>query len=85
GDAAVVFEQAGLVLGHDPWSRPIATVGGAISTNGMGYTAAKYGSMGDRMFAALMVLAALALFLYASVDRIMIRLVYWQNEAEKET
>ena len=39
----------------------------------------------DRMFAALMVLAALALFLYASVDRIMTRLVYWQNEAEKET
>jgi len=38
-----------------------------------------------RMFAALMVLAALALFLYASVDRIMTRLVYWQNEAEKET
>jgi FAD/FMN-containing dehydrogenase len=39
----------GLLLGHDPWSRPIATVGGAISTNGMGYLAGKYGSMGQQI------------------------------------
>ena len=39
----------GLLLGHDPWSRPIATVGGAISTNGMGYLAGKYGSMGEQV------------------------------------
>ena len=39
----------GLLLGHDPWSRPIATVGGAISTNGMGYLAGKYGSMGQQV------------------------------------
>ena len=39
----------GLLLGHDPWSRPIATIGGAISTNGMGYLAGKYGSMGEQV------------------------------------
>ena len=39
----------GLLLGHDPWSRPIATIGGAISTNGMGYLAGKYGSMGQQV------------------------------------
>ena len=45
-----------LRLGHDPWSRPIATLGGAISTNGVGYTASGHGAMGDQilgMMAAL--------------------------------
>jgi len=45
-----------LLLGHDPWSRPIATVGGAISTNGLGYTAGKYGSMGDQVLGLVVVL-----------------------------
>ncbi|MDA0769566.1 MAG: hypothetical protein BZY79_02305 [SAR202 cluster bacterium Casp-Chloro-G4] len=48
-DANVAFNKQGLLMGHDPWSRPIATVGGAISTNGMGYLAAKYGSMGEQV------------------------------------
>ena len=39
----------GMFLAHDPWSLPIATVGGAISTNGVGYLAGKYGSMGDQV------------------------------------
>jgi putative hydroxymethylpyrimidine transport system permease protein len=38
----------------------------------------------DVMFAALAVLAIMALSLYLSVDRAMIKLVYWQKE-EKET
>ena len=38
-----------LRLGHDPWSRPIATIGGAISTNGVGYTASGHGAMGDQV------------------------------------
>ncbi len=46
----------GLLLGHDPWSRPIATVGGAISTNGMGYLAGKYGSMGEQVLGLQVVL-----------------------------
>ncbi len=47
-DAADALRSERMLLGHDPWSRPIATVGGALSTNGVGYTAAKYGSMGDQ-------------------------------------
>ena len=37
------------ILGHDPYSLPIASVGGAISTNGVGYTASKYGTMGEQV------------------------------------
>lgn len=39
----------GLMLGHDPWSRKIATIGGAVSTNGVGYLAAGYGTMGEQV------------------------------------
>lgn len=46
----------GLMLGHDPWSTPIATVGGAISTNGVGYRAARYGSMGAQVLGLEVVL-----------------------------
>ena len=56
-DAAQALHGSGMVLGHDPWSRPIATVGGAISTDGMGYTAARYGSMGDQVLGVEAVLA----------------------------
>ncbi len=38
-----------LMLGHDPWSRPRATVGGAIGTNGIGYGAYLRGTMGDQV------------------------------------
>jgi FAD/FMN-containing dehydrogenase len=47
----------GLMLGHDPWSLSIATVGGAISTDSVGYRASKYGSMGDQVRALEVVLA----------------------------
>ena len=43
------LKRHGLRLGHDPWSRPIATIGGAISTNGVGYTASGHGAMGDQV------------------------------------
>ena len=39
----------GMIFGHDPWSVPIATVGGAISTDSVGYRASKYGSMGRQV------------------------------------
>ncbi len=45
-----------LRLGHDPWSRPIATLGGAISTNGVGYTASGHGAMGDQVLGMQVVL-----------------------------
>ena len=47
-DLASALTEQGLMLGHDPWSVPIATVGGAISTNGVGYRAAAVGPMGRR-------------------------------------
>jgi FAD/FMN-containing dehydrogenase len=50
-------ERHGLLLGHDPWSLPIATVGGAISTDSVGYRASKYGSMGKQVQAMEAVLA----------------------------
>ncbi len=38
-----------LSLGHDPWSRPRATLGGAIGTNGIGYAGYLRGTMGDQV------------------------------------
>lgn len=55
-NAATAFEAEEMLMGHDPWSRPIASVGGAISTNGVGYTAAKYGAMGDQVLGLEVVL-----------------------------
>ena len=56
-DAAQSLSSADMLLGHDPWSRPIATVGGAISTDGVGYTAAHHGSMGEQVLGIEAVLA----------------------------
>ena len=39
----------GLMPGHDPYSVPIATVAGTISTNGVGYRASAFGPMGDQV------------------------------------
>ena len=43
------LNDAGFILGHDPWTVPVATVGGAISTNSVGYRAGIYGSMGAQV------------------------------------
>lgn len=45
-----------LLLGHDPWSISVATVGGAISTNGLGYLGGRYGSMGAQVLGLEVVL-----------------------------
>jgi FAD/FMN-containing dehydrogenase len=55
-DLNTALNHQGLMLGHDPYSVPIATVGGAISTNSLGYRAAKYGSMGDQVLGLEVVL-----------------------------
>ena len=54
--AGVVLESldaklngVGFILGHDPWTVPVATIGGAISTNSVGYRAGIYGSMGEQV------------------------------------
>jgi FAD/FMN-containing dehydrogenase len=41
--------EQGLLLGHDPWSISIATVGGAVGTNGLGYLGGRCGSMGEQV------------------------------------
>lgn len=43
------LNDSGFILGHDPWTVPVATVGGAIATNSVGYRAGIYGSMGDQV------------------------------------
>jgi alkyldihydroxyacetonephosphate synthase len=56
-DLNAALAPHGLVCGHDPWTVPIATVGGAISTNGLGYLAGRYGSIGDQVLGLEVVLA----------------------------
>jgi alkyldihydroxyacetonephosphate synthase len=46
----------GLTLGHDPWTVGIATIGGTISTNGLGYRGGQYGSMGEQVLGLEVVL-----------------------------
>ncbi len=55
-DLEFSLNKQGLMLGHDPYSMPIATVGGAISTNGVGYRATRYGSIGDQVLGLEVVL-----------------------------
>ena len=55
-DLVKVLEGHGLMLGHDPWSVPIATVAGTIATNGVGYRASRYGSMGEQVLGLEVVL-----------------------------
>ena len=52
------LNEHGFILGHDPWTLPVATVGGAISTNSVGYRAGKYGSMGEQVLGLEVVLAS---------------------------
>jgi FAD/FMN-containing dehydrogenase len=51
------LRQHGMCLGHDPWTFPVATVGGTLSTNGLGYRGGRYGGMGDQAIALELALA----------------------------
>ena len=55
-DLVKALDPHGLMPGHDPWSVPIATVGGTISTNGVGYRAASHGPMGQQVLGLEVVL-----------------------------
>jgi len=52
------LDGEGLLFAHDPWTRPVATLGGAISTNSLGYLGAKYGSVGNQLMSVEAVTAA---------------------------
>ena len=56
-DVDSVLRQHGMCLGHDPWTFPVATVGGTLSTNGLGYRGGRYGGMGDQAIALEVALA----------------------------
>jgi len=56
GDLEEDLAEQGLMPGHDPYSVPIATVAGTISTNGVGYRAAAFGPMGNQVVALEVVL-----------------------------
>jgi FAD/FMN-containing dehydrogenase len=43
------LDEHELLFAHDPWTRPVATLGGAISTSSLGYLGAKYGSIGAQL------------------------------------
>ena len=49
GDLEAVLAGHGLMIGHDPYSVPIATIAGTISTNGVGYRACAHGPMGEQV------------------------------------
>jgi alkyldihydroxyacetonephosphate synthase len=55
-DLVDALDEHGLMPGHDPYSVPIATVAGTISTNGVGYRAAAFGPMGEQVVALEVVL-----------------------------
>jgi alkyldihydroxyacetonephosphate synthase len=44
------------MCGHDPWTVSVATVGGTIGTNSLGYLGGKYGAMGDQVLGLEVVL-----------------------------
>jgi alkyldihydroxyacetonephosphate synthase len=56
-DVDDVLRLHGLMIGHDPWTYGIATVGGTISTNGLGFLGGKYGSMGEQVLGVEAVMA----------------------------
>jgi FAD/FMN-containing dehydrogenase len=56
GEVDRYLRRRSFFLAHDPWTRDFATVGGAISTNGVGYLGSKYGRMGDQVTAMEVVL-----------------------------
>ena len=49
GDLEAILAGYDLMIGHDPYSVPIATVAGTISTNGVGYRACAHGPMGEQV------------------------------------
>lgn len=46
----------GLMCGHDPWTVGVATIGGTIATDSLGYLGGKYGAMGDQVLGVEVVL-----------------------------
>jgi FAD/FMN-containing dehydrogenase len=56
-DVDAELRKHGLCLGHDPWTFPVATVGGTLSTNSLGYKGGRYGGMAMQALALEVALA----------------------------
>ncbi len=56
-DVDAEMRKHGLNLGHDPWTFPVATVGGTLSTNSLGYRGGRYGGMAAQALALEVALA----------------------------
>jgi FAD/FMN-containing dehydrogenase len=56
-DVDRALQPHGLILAHDPWTFPVATVGGTLSTNSLGYKGGRYGGMADQALALEVALA----------------------------
>ena len=68
-DVDTALREHTMCLGHDPWTFPVATVGGTLSTNGLGYKGGRYGGMGDHAIALEVALADGTLFRTRAVRR----------------
>ena len=68
-DLEDALDEHGLMAGHDPYSVPIATVGGVISTNGVGYRAAAFGPMGDQVMQKKLVWLVVSVLLLAVIAK----------------
>jgi len=68
-DVDAALREHGMCLGHDPWTFPVATVGGTLSTNSLGYKGGRYGGMGDHAIALEVALADGTLFRTRAVRR----------------
>jgi FAD/FMN-containing dehydrogenase len=68
-DVDAALRPHNLCLGHDPWTFPVATVGGTLSTNSLGYKGARYGGMGDQALAIEVALPDGTLFRTRAVRR----------------
>ncbi|MFQ6011088.1 MAG: FAD-binding oxidoreductase, partial [Nitrososphaerales archaeon] len=56
GDLEKELNKSSLILGHDPWSRSFATLGGSIAADGMGYLGGKLGSIRNQVLGLEVVL-----------------------------
>ncbi len=56
GDLENELNRSRLILGHDPWSRSYATLGGSIASDGVGYLGGKLGSIRNQVLGLEVVL-----------------------------
>jgi len=56
GDLEKELNRSRMILGHDPWSRSYATLGGSIASDGIGYLGGRLGSIRNQVLGLEVVL-----------------------------